>query len=172
MITNKIQSNEKLIALDIAKSFETDFSIKSLDITPWLFKNLILKEDFFRESINQHNWQEYQNSYLCIEINQDALLAPWAYMLLAEKGKKYAKDMFFTNPSDAQTQLIKMNIDEADFSVYYEKYVLIKGCSNSSVTPEIYAHITKKLIGIAKKIMYGEACSFVPVYKDQTEKKI
>ena len=86
MITNKIQSNKKLVALDIAKSFETEFSIKSLNIAPWLFKNLILKEDFFRESINQHNWQEYQDSYLCIEINNDALIAPWAYMLLVEKG--------------------------------------------------------------------------------------
>lgn len=168
MITNKVQSNEKLVAVDIAKSFGPVFPIKSLDITPWLFKGLILKEDLFRDAIDHHNWQEYQNTYLCIEINQDALLAPWAYMLLAEKGKKYAKDMFFTNPSDAQTQLIKMNIDEADFSVYYEKYVLIKGCSNTSVTPEIYAHITKKLIGTAKKIMYGEACSFVPVYNGQT----
>ena len=172
MITNKIQSNEKLIALDIAKSFETEFSIKSLDVAPWLFKNLILKEDFFRESINQHNWQEYQDSYLCIEINSDALIAPWAYMLLVEKGKRYAKDVFFTNPLEAQIQLIKMNIDETDFSIYKEKYVLIKGCANESVTPEIYAYVTKKLIGIAKKIMYGEACSFVPVYIGQTEKKI
>lgn len=168
MITNKVQSNEKLVAVDIAKSFGPAYPLKSLDITSWLFKGLILKEDLFREAIDQHNWQEYQNSYLCIEINQDALLAPWAYMLLVEKGKQYAKDMFFTNPSDAQTQLIKMNIDEADFSLYNEKYVLIKGCSNASVTPEIYAHITKKLIGTAKKIMYGEACSFVPVYNGTT----
>ena len=93
-------------------------------------------------------------------------------MLLVEKGKRYAKDVFFTNPLEAQIQLIKMNIDETDFSIYEEKYVLIKGCANESVTPEIYAYVTKKLIGIAKKIMYGEACSFVPVYKDQTEKKI
>ncbi|MBK98132.1 MAG: hypothetical protein CL672_04980 [Balneola sp.] len=171
MITNKIQSNKKLIAIDIAKSFGSEFPLKSLDITPWLYKGLLLKEDLFREGINQHNWQEYQKSYLCIEINKDALIAPWAYMLLVEKGKRYARDIFFTNPLKAHVQLIKMNIDEADFSVYKEKYVLLKGCSNKSVTPEIYAYITKKLIGIAKKIMYGEACSFVPVYIGQAEKQ-
>tara|TARA_B100000575_G_scaffold294479_1_gene310705 strand:- start:3378 stop:3896 length:519 start_codon:yes stop_codon:yes gene_type:complete len=171
MIINKIQSNEKLIAIDIENSFGSEFPIKSLDITPWLYKGLILKENMFREGIKQHNWQEYQCSYLCVQINKDALIAPWAYMLLVEKGKRYARDVFFTTPLEAQIQLIKMNIDEADFNIYKEKYILIKGCTNKSVTPEIYAYITKKLIGTAKKIMYGEACSFVPVYSSQTEKQ-
>lgn len=170
MIKNKVQSNEKLVSIDIAKSFGPKFPTKSLDITPWLFKGLILKEKLFNDSIDQHNWQEYKDSYLCIEVNEDALLAPWAYMILTEIGKRHAKDVFFTNPIDAQSQLIKRNIDEADLSFYEEKYVLVKGCSNKSVTPDIYAHITKKLIGTAKKIMYGEACSFVPVYTSKSNK--
>ena len=48
---------------------------------------------------------------------------------------------------------------------YENKSVIIKGCSSKKVPISAYHLITSKLKGVAKSIMYGEACSAVPVYK-------
>ena len=42
--------------------------------------------------------------------------------------------------------------------------ILLKGW-HIHVPDSIYLLATNKLLGTAKKIMYGEACSFVPVWK-------
>jgi hypothetical protein len=54
----------------------------------------------------------------------------------------------------------KLNIND-----YKDKSVIIKGCSSKKVPTTAYHLITSRLKGVAKSIMYGEACSAVPVYK-------
>ena len=54
----------------------------------------------------------------------------------------------------------KLNIND-----YENKSVIIKGCSSKKVPITAYHLITSRLKGVAKSIMYGEACSAVPVYK-------
>ena len=54
----------------------------------------------------------------------------------------------------------KLNIND-----YENKSVIIKGCSGKKVPLTAYHLITSRLKGVAKSIMYGEACSAVPVYK-------
>jgi len=43
--------------------------------------------------------------------------------------------------------------------------VIIKGCSNKPVPQNAYLFLIDKLYPIAKSILYGEACSSVPLYK-------
>ena len=53
-----------------------------------------------------------------------------------------------------------LNLDD-----YKNKAVVVKGCSSNKVPKTAYYLITSKLMDVAKSIMYGEACSAVPVYK-------
>jgi len=41
----------------------------------------------------------------------------------------------------------------------------VKGCSDQNVPVSAYIEITNKLLPVVKSIMYGEACSNVPIYK-------
>ena len=59
-------------------------------------------------------------------------------------------------------QLIIMNLD---VTPYKDKRVIIKGCSDLKIVEYAYIAITYKLRPVVKSIMYGEACSSVPIYK-------
>jgi hypothetical protein len=48
---------------------------------------------------------------------------------------------------------------------FKEQRIIIKGCGDHAVDSAAYAEITKVLRPVAKSIMYGEACSNVPIYK-------
>ena len=48
---------------------------------------------------------------------------------------------------------------------YRDQRVVIKGCSKVDVPVSAYVEITSLLRPVAKSIMYGEACSTVPVFK-------
>jgi hypothetical protein len=43
--------------------------------------------------------------------------------------------------------------------------VIIKGCSNKPVPENAYMLLIAKLQPVVKSLMYGEACSSVPLYK-------
>ena len=59
-------------------------------------------------------------------------------------------------------------IQKIDLSLYQDKSVVIKGCSNNKVPMSTYYNLCSKLLPIAKSIMYGEACSSVPVFKKRS----
>ncbi len=73
--------------------------------------------------------------------------------------------MFVENFKVLETALYNSVLNTIDLSVYNDKFVIIKGCANKPVPESAYVIITNKLIGIAKSIMYGEACSSVPLYR-------
>ena len=54
---------------------------------------------------------------------------------------------------------------DLDVSPYKDQRVIIKGCSNLNIVDYAYMAITTKLRPLAKSIMYGEACSSVPIFK-------
>jgi hypothetical protein len=58
-----------------------------------------------------------------------------------------------------------------DWSAFDGKRVLLKGCSDEAMHPSIYAIATQELLPYAERLMYGEACSFVPVYRKKKAKK-
>ena len=50
-----------------------------------------------------------------------------------------------------------------------EKPVIIKGCSDQKVPLLAYSVLLEKLQLEAKSIMFGEACSSVPIYKSSNK---
>jgi hypothetical protein len=56
-------------------------------------------------------------------------------------------------------------LDGLDYEHYAGKPVIIKGCSRKPVPQEAYTLATQKLLPVARSIMFGEACSSVPLYK-------
>ena len=52
-----------------------------------------------------------------------------------------------------------------DFSDYKDKRVLIRGCSDVEIPTNAYVGLVQKLKPMVKSLMFGEACSSVPIYK-------
>lgn len=163
-IVNKVQQNTKLVTLDLQK-FHDDTPIEELDIKQFLFQELLLKEKDFREQLKEFDWSQYEGKNLCMYCSTDAIIAPWAWMLLTTYASPFANEVFLGKKEAFLHQLYQQKLEEYDWDQYEDKFVLLKGCGKVHVPDSIYMLATNKLMGTAKKIMYGEACSNVPVWR-------
>lgn len=163
-IVNKVQQNTKLVTLDLQK-FHDDTPIEELDIKQLLFQELLLKEKDFREQLKEFDWSQYESKNLCVYCSTDAIIAPWAWMLLTSYANPFANEVFLGKKEAFLHQIYTRKLEECDWDQYEDKFVLLKGCGKVHVPDSIYMLATNKLMGVAKKIMYGEACSNVPVWR-------
>ena len=80
--------------------------------------------------------------------------------------------------SDFQKQNIKFDIDKLqeaynqivnikkfDVKPLENKRVLLKGCTDTYIPEDSYVQLSNKLMGNVKSLMFGEACSNVPIFK-------
>ena len=136
------------------------------DLKNFLFMELILKEQEFREMMKKHDWAQYKGLPLCVFCSADAIIPSWAYMLIATHANPFTQDIFFGTKEQWINQQLLDHIDGLDISPYIDQRVIIKGCSDGVVIgPEIYMALTNKLIPVVKSLMFGEPCSTVPVFK-------
>lgn len=162
-IVNKVKLS-KLVTVDLEKLINGQ-NILELDLKEYLFHGMILKEKEFREKMDAHNWEAYKNSCLTVFCSTDAIIPKWAYMLVVQHAYPFVTSLFFGSKQEAMPQLFKKKMDEVNWEFYKDKYVLLKGCSKIDVPAEMYMYATQKLLPHVSKLMYGEACSNVPVYR-------
>lgn len=162
-IVNKVKQS-KLETIDLEK-FAQGITIRELDLKDFLFKELILKEKEFREKMDAFNWSDLNGIYLTVFCSTDAIIPKWAYMLVVQHAQEHARNIYFGTKEKALHELFKEKLDLVDWSKYEGKFVLLKGCSKMDVPADVYMHATKKLLPHVQKLMYGEACSNVPVFK-------
>ena len=163
IIINRI-ANSPLITLDLESYIPSD-NHTAIDLKNLLFEGLILREKDFREFINSHDWEKYQDQNVAIHCSTDAVIPSWAYMLITSKLQPFAKTIHFGTPDELRDILIKNTISNIDTESYRDKKVVIKGCSKEKVPESAYIEITRLLTPVVSSIMYGEPCSTVPIYK-------
>jgi len=165
-IVNKVQQSEKLVTIDLQNYYD-DTPRAGLDLKQFLFKEMILKEEDFREQLENYDWSAFDGKYVGVYCSTDAILSKWAYMLVGQRLAGYAKEVFKGHPEDMLFELYRRKLEGLDWSAYEDKFVILKGCSGKDkpVPESVYLYATQKLIPHVKKLMYGEACSNVPVYR-------
>lgn len=164
-IVNRVASSQ-LINIDLEDFYPKGERVL-FDIKEWLFAEQILKEKDFRESVKNHNWNTYQNKYIALTCSVDAIIPSWAYLLIATKLSPFAKKIVVGNLETLETSIFQEIIDRLPVKNYINKPVIIKGCSNKPIPETAYTQLISKLLPIARSIMYGEACSNVPLFKKQ-----
>lgn len=162
-IINRV-ANSKLATIDLEDFYPKGHRIL-FDIKDWLFEGFVLREKDFRAKITSFNWSQYQDNYVALTCSTDAIIPGWAYMLLSIQLEPYVKRVVIGNLEQLETAIYQDIINKLDISSFKDKPVIIKGCTNKPVPPNAYIFISNKLKPIAKSIMYGEACSFVPLFK-------
>lgn len=136
-----------------------------IDISQWLMEGLVLVESRFRESVKTTNFTAYENHYVALHCSTHAIIPPWAWMLLQSKLTGIAKQIVLGSLVDLETHLYRDIIANLDLNEYTNLPVIVKGCAKKPVPTAAYLMITEKLQAIASSVMYGEACSSVPVFK-------
>lgn len=162
-IENKI-ANAGLITLNLEDYFVTADRVL-FDIKPWLFRELILKEKDFKEFVKAHDWLQYSGKIVSFFCSADAIVPVWAYMLLGVAVQPFAKRYFFGSNQETESILFQEALAKIDFTAYQDQRIIVKGCGEIPIPTSAYLEITAKLLPYAKSIMYGEACSNVPIFK-------
>lgn len=162
-IINRV-ANSVLQVFDL-EDYYPEVERVSLDISQWLLEGFVLREKDFRESLKNYNWQQYQGSYVALHCSTDAIVPAWAYMLVTVYLQPYAKAIVQGNINDINIQLYRDILSKLDYTEYSGKPVIVKGCSRKPVPQEAYVMAVQHLMPVAKSLMFGEACSSVPLYK-------
>lgn len=162
-IVNKV-AQSALDTLDLEDYYPRE-EIVLFDLKPFLFREMILKEKEFRESLQSIDWAGYQDKIVAVTSTADAIIPLWAYMLVAVNLQPFAKEIVMGDQSTALQQAFLTNLRAIDIAPFTDRRVIVKGCGDLSVGGFAYMEIARRLRPIVKSIMYGEACSNVPVYK-------
>jgi len=162
-IVNKV-AQSKLITFNLEDYYPQGKRVV-LDIKDWLFEGFILKEKEFRAFVDAHDWSQYEGAYVALQSSTDAIVPGWAYLLLSVRLSGIAKKVIQGTLIDLETSIYQSIIESIDVTEYQDKLIIIKGCSNKPVPSNAYLFLAERLKPVAKSIMYGEACSSVPLYK-------
>jgi Protein of unknown function (DUF2480) len=162
-IVNRV-ANSPLVTFDL-EDFYPEGKRIALDISQWLWQGMVVKEKEFRETVQALDLNSFSNSYVALFCSTDAIIPAWAYLLVSMRLSPIAKKVIVGSLEELETLLFSGLLDEMDFSSFTNKPVIIKGCSHKPIPQNAYLLLAQKLQPIAKSIMYGEACSSVPLYK-------
>lgn len=162
-IENKI-AESGLITIDLEEFYHQGERVL-FDIKDQLFREMILREKDFREFVKTHNWSQYQNKNIAFTCSADAIIPTWAYMLLAVSIEPFAHRYIFGDMQTLETVLFTDAIQKINAHDFKDVRVIIKGCGDISIPVSAYVEITHKLLPQVKSLMFGEACSNVPIFK-------
>ncbi len=162
-IKNRV-ANSNLETIDLEDYYPIGNRIE-LDISQWLFEGIILREKDFREQVKNHNWEQYQDCFIALTNTNDAIIPAWAFMLLTIQLTPFAKKVTVGTLVDLENIIFTEIISEINVTQYKNRLVIIKGCANKPIPENAYIKLTQILQPIVKSLMYGEACSSVPLFK-------
>ena len=163
-IINKV-ANSGLINLDLA-----DYYLKGervvYDIKQNLWQEFVLKEKDFRLFVKENDWSVYQDKYVALINSADAIVPSWAFMILTDALEPFAKEVVNGDLETMETVIflnsMEKNLNPSD---YKDQRVIIKGCGEIPIPDSAYVKAVNLLKPVVKSLMYGEACSAVPVFK-------
>jgi hypothetical protein len=165
-IVNRV-ANSKLKTIDLEDYYPQGLRTV-IDIKNWLFQELILKESDFREHVKNHDWRQYKNQYVALTCSVDAIIPSWAFMLITTCVSPYAKNVVVGDLKLLETIIFQNLITALDIEEFKDKPVIIKGCTTKSIPETAYVQLIEKLQPVAKSILFGEACSTVPLFKNKS----
>jgi len=165
-IINKV-AQSGLYTLDLEEYYPKE-EIVVFDLKPLLFMEMILKEKDFRAALQSIDWTQYQDKVLAVTCSVDTIIPSWAYMLVAVHAEPYVKDIFLGDRQTALQELFLAKLRAIDIAGFTDKRVVVKGCGDLSVGGFAYLEVARRLRPVVKSILYGEACSNVPIFKKKS----
>jgi hypothetical protein len=163
-IVNKVaQSGIVTISLE---DYYPQEEIVVFDLADYLFERMILREKDFRTKLKELDWAQFENKIVAVHCSEDVIIQDWAYMLVASYLNNVSNQVIFGTHSDALLAAWKQNFEQQlPLEELKNNRVVIKGCGNKKLPQGAFLYATLKLQPEVKSLMYGEACSSVPIFK-------
>ncbi len=162
-IRNRVAENDQLIVFDLEDYFPPA-SVQTIDLAA-MSEQGIFREKLVREAIAALNPEPYSDAVVAIECTGDLLIPQWIWPMLASHLAEYALYLGAGNANAVLQQYYAQRLSHLDWSLYAGKKVLLKGCGHYPVPHSAYVQAAMHLRLTAQKLMYGEACSNVPIYR-------
>lgn len=167
-ITNRV-AESAIETLDLAALAPAE-DVAAFDLAPHLYRGLVLREREFRQALKEHDWAAYAGRHVAVFCSADALVPTWAYMLVASK-LEGAASVTAAPVEEVRRARFAEALAAHDWTRYAGVPVVLKGCGNDVVPLDAFVQVTRRLQGVASKVMYGEPCSSVPVWRQPAERK-
>ena len=162
-IVNKVaRSPIKVINLE---EILGDVRVETFDIADHLENGFILREKAFRKAIAEQDWSNLDGAHLAVTCSSDAIIPTWVYMLIASEAGEVAESVRTGTKESVRDAICIDMLRGHDWSDYQDLIVVLKGCGGRSIPPAAYAEATLGLKKVAQKVMYGEPCSSVHVWR-------
>jgi uncharacterized protein DUF2480 len=162
-ITNRVE-NSNLVQVSLDDYYPQEERV-FFDLKDVLHEGMALIEKDLRSFVKENNWSIYQDKYVGIICSSDAIVPLWAFMLIASKIEPFAKKVAMGNKTELEKTIFNDVISAIDFTQFKDKSVIVKGCGKYPIPEAAFVDFTVKLQAYAKNIMFGEACSAVPLFK-------
>lgn len=167
-IVNRIALSP-LITFDLADLNDAAERVE-IDIAGQLFGGMILREKDFRDWIAETDFAQYTGKHVHIGCSVDAIIPGWAWMLLAIALEPFAETVVFGNRADLEKEIWRKALERIDYTEFNGKKIVVKGCGDIEIPQATFVDFITRLRPIASKLMYGEPCSTVPLYKKPRKK--
>jgi hypothetical protein len=162
VIRNKVAESD-LIQLDLEQLIKLP-DVVSLDMASFLEGGLFLKEKEFRSAIRQLDTQAYDQKVVALHCSTDAILPLWSWMLVSIHLQDATNEVQRGTTEEVRERLYHQRIHDLPIETYKDAKVIVKGCS-SGVPISAYMALSQRLRPVVKSLMFGEACSSVPLFK-------
>ena len=162
-IINRV-AKSKLITIDLAEYFPKE-EIVEFDIKSLLYKEAVLKEKEFRLKLKSMDFVTFKGKIIALFCSKEAIIPMWAYMLISSHLSPYCDQIYCGKKETVIQHIMLEKIKLINENEFLEKKVIVKGCGSIPLSESLYIGITKKLQNTVSSLMFGEACSAVPIYK-------
>ena len=163
-LVNRVKSS-KLITLDLETWVDPE-NLQELDLAAWLHMGLVVREAEFRQALESIDEDAYAGRVVWVRCSTDAIIPKWAWILPALRLDGIARSVHVAHDrrSAVQSELLRLSAEHA-WEAYQGRIVILKGCSRIEIPEPVYADAAVRLSRHAAKILYGEACSNVPLFR-------
>lgn len=162
-IVNRVAASG-IVTLELEKYHQPGDRVV-LDLAGQLENGLLLREKPFREFIRGTDWAQFAGKHVAVCCTAEAIIPAWAYMLVGTSLQPHASTVVFGNLEGLEERLFLQALGREDWEQFRDARVVVKGCTSVEVPAAVYLEVSARLRPVAMGIMFGEACSSVPVFK-------
>ena len=161
-LVNRVQESG-LIQLDLSREL-LPRQVDVVDVSQWLDQGFVLREKDFRDSVKSWDASSHAGHLVALHCTTDAILPDWARMLVAHALNAAGARAMVGSKADATQRAWHDAVIELDLETYRGQRIIVEGCAAAG-GPNTLVAFTQRLGPVVKSLMFGEACSAVPIVK-------
>jgi len=161
-IINRVEASG-LIQLEL-KEWIPMPNTTACDLAAHLVDGLILMERAFRKDLKAWSKDQFSGKHVALHCSVDAILPDWAWMLAASRIVELCGIPSVGTLEQVNERLLLTAVERASIDAFAGQRVMVRGCASVG-GPAVLAAVVNRLQPVVQSLMFGEACSSVPVYK-------